>query len=130
MRRSTAYAGPIDRAPRVLVAMLVCGLLSGAPAPCGAQDTPEMLAAMRAAQPPVPEKVPTLDELPPALRAQLPTLRVDMYRWHADAGERFLIVGGRRIAEGGVAGKELWLRQIRADGLVLQFRDTWFFQPR
>jgi general secretion pathway protein B len=114
----------------ILSALLAVGTLFGVPAVGDAQDTPEMLAAMRASMPPVPEQVPTREELSPTERADLPTLRVDMHRWHANPAERFVITGGRRIAEGGVAGQELWLRQIRPDGLVLQFRQTFYLQPR
>lgn len=106
--------------------LLVCLALC-----CGgavAQDTPEMLAAMRASLPPVPEHPPEFDALPPALRQQIPPIRIQGHRWHADPALRFVQIGGRRVTEDGVAGQELWLRQIRADGVVMQFRDTLYIQ--
>jgi hypothetical protein len=109
--------------------MLVATLAIGACLPLAAQDTPEMLAAMRAAMPPVPDEVPTWEELSPELRAQVPTLEIGMHRWHEDPSERFVLIDGRRVAEGEVAGQQLWLREIRRDGIVLQFGDVFFLRP-
>jgi hypothetical protein len=94
-----------------------------------AQDTPEMLAAMRASMPPVPQQVRKFDALPLELRQQIPDLRIEVHRWHADPGERFIKIGGRRIVEDGVAGQDLWLRQIREDAVVMQFRREFFLLP-
>lgn len=109
--------------------MLLATLAIGACLPLAAQDTPEMLAAMRAAMPPVPEVIPAWEELSPELRAQAPVLEIGMHRWHADPAERFVLIGGRRVNEGDVAGQQLWLREIRRDGIVLQFRDVFFLRP-
>lgn len=98
--------------------------------PLTAQDTPEMLAAMRAHLPPVPDEVPERMELPEELRRGIPTVILDVHRWHDDPAQRFVVVDGRRIEEDGVAGMNLWLRRIRKDGVVMQFGDTFFFQPR
>lgn len=88
-----------------------------------------MLAAMRAAMPPLPAQVPHRDELPAGLRARLPALEVGMHRWHEDPRERFVLISGRRVNEGDVAGQQLWLREIRRDGLVLQFGDDFYLHP-
>jgi hypothetical protein len=109
--------------------MILALLAIGALLPAAAQDTPEMLAAMRAAMPPVPETVSLKDELPPEIRAQLPELDIGLHRWHADPNQRFVLIGGRRVDEGEVAGQQLWLRQIRRDGNVLQFGDIFYFLP-
>ena len=98
--------------------------------PAAAQDTPEMLAAMRGHLPPVPEAVPPRGDLPAAVRGDIPAFRIEMHRWHADPAQRFVVIHGRRIEEGGVVDRELWLRAIRADGVVMQFRDRFFLQPR
>lgn len=117
-------------ATHFLRALLAAGVLSGIAMPLSAQDTPEMLAAMRAHLPPVPDEVPERDALPEALRAGLPATVLETHRWHADPAQRFVILRGRRIEEGGVADRDLWLREIRPHGAVFQFRDTFFFQPR
>lgn len=111
--------------PAVALALV---LALGASAEAGAQDTPEMLAAMRAAMTPLPETIPAWDELPADVRAQVPALEIGMHRWHADPAERFVLIGGRRVNEGDVAGQQLWLREIRRDGLVLQFGDSFFLK--
>lgn len=88
-----------------------------------------MLAAMRAAMPAVPEVVPAWDELPAAQRAEIPELKIGMHRWHREPAERYVLIGGRRVGEGDVAGQQLWLREIRQHGIVLQFRGAFFFRP-
>jgi general secretion pathway protein B len=118
------------RATRICArALILVTLALVAPTPAAAQDTPEMLAAMRAAMPPVPDEVPTWEELSPELRAQVPVLEIGMHRWHEDPSERFVLIGGRRVNEGDVAGQQLWLREIRRDGIVLQFGDVFFLRP-
>lgn len=109
-------------------AALLCGLALGHAVPAAAQDTPEMLEAMRSHLPPVPALVPTREQLPDAVRAALPAFRLDVHRWHADPAERYVSIDGRRVGEDGVVGRELWLRRIDPDGVVLQFRDSFFFQ--
>lgn len=110
-------------------AWLALALAGGLP-PLAAQDTPEMLAAMHAHLPPVPAAVPARDDLPSEVRAELPSVVLETHRWHAEPAQRFVILRGRRIEEGGVVDRDLWMRQIREDGVVLQFRDLFFFQPR
>jgi hypothetical protein len=98
--------------------------------PLAAQDTPEMLAAMRAHLPAVPDEVPERAALPEDLSRRIPVVILEVHRWHEDPAQRYVMADGRRIEEDGVAGMNLWLRRIRKDGVVLQFGDTFFFQPR
>lgn len=114
----------------LLRAMLVGAALAGTALPLSAQDTPEMLAAMRAHLAAIPAEIPERDALPETLRAELPVTTLDTHRWHADPSRRFVILRGRRIEEGGVADRDLWLREVRPDGAVFQFRDAFFLQPR
>jgi hypothetical protein len=114
------------RPAATLAIALVLGTATGAVA----QDTPEMLAAMRNHLPPVPAEVPARDALPSELRADIPAFQLEVHRWHADPAQRFVVIHGRRIEEGGVVDRDLWLRVVRADGVVMQFRDAFFFHPR
>ena len=120
---------PIDARRRWASVLLAVALL-GAHAQGRAQDTPEMLAAMRAALPPVPSEVPPWDALPPELRREVPAFTVQAHRWHADPAQALVQINGRRVEKDGVADRELWLREVREDGVVLQFRDQFFFHPR
>ncbi len=132
--RSIACQNPADgarnarRLPRLL-SMLAAALLAVGVGSLGAQDTPEMLAAMRLALLPIPDQVPDFESLPPELRQQIPPISIQGHRWHADPSQRFVQIDGRRVAEDGVAGQELWLRQIRVDSVVMQFRDRVFVYP-
>ena len=89
-----------------------------------------MLEAMRGHLPPLPAEVGGRDALPPALRADVPAFRIEAHRWHQDPSQRFVVIHGRRIAEGDVVDRDLWLREVRVDGVVMQFRDAFFLDPR
>ena len=88
-----------------------------------------MLAAMQAHLPPIPAEVPARDALPAELRAEIPPFQLEVHRWHADPALRFVKIHSRRVEEGGVVDRELWLREIRPDGVVMQFRDAFFLHP-
>lgn len=108
-------------------------------------SSPEPLAEpVQAAPTPVPAVVepaqaaptnaepilPVYTDLPYSLRRDLPVLRFSTYRYHEDQGQRFVVYQERRVAEQGVLGQELWLREIHPDHLVLDFRGTLFTVPR
>ena len=127
MRSDAPWRRPIGAiGARLLATTLVLGMAAQAPA----QDTPEMLAAMQSHLPPVPAEVPARDALAPELREEIPAFRLEVHRWHADPALRFVMIHERRIEEGGVVDRDLWLREVRPDGVVLQFRDAFFFHPR
>lgn len=109
----------------LLAAMVCVHPMTGA-----AQDTPEMLAAMRSHLPPVPAEVPPRSALAAELLVAIPEFRLEVHRWHEDPSRRFVTIHARHIVEGGVVDRDLWVRAIRPDGVVFQFRETFFFQPR
>jgi hypothetical protein len=118
---------PTLPAPRLpLLLLLLLAPLAGAMA----QDTPETLAAMQAMWPPLPAEIPAWESLPAEVRQELAALRIEVHRWHADPAQRFVMVGGRRVDEGGVLGQELWLREIRPESVVVQYRKLIFERAR
>lgn len=119
---------PSPRLPLLLLALTAPLSLAQATVP--ATDTPETLSAMHALLPPLPAEIPSWESLPAELRQELSTLRIEMHRWHEDPAERFVMVGGRRVDEGGVMGQELWLREVRPDGVVVQYRKLIFQRAR
>jgi general secretion pathway protein B len=68
-------------------------------------------------------------ELPFSVRKDLPPLRLNMHVYAADATQRFVILNNSRMAEGD-SQDDLALREIRPDGVVLEFRGQRFFYPR
>lgn len=85
------------------------------------------------AEPPAPaptNDLPLLGDLPYATRQGMPALKVSMQVYHQDPGRRFIIVNGARLQEGGVVGTETWLREIRPNGVVFEFRGERFLLPR
>jgi general secretion pathway protein B len=77
-----------------------------------------------------PSDVPLYYELPFNVRKDLPTLTVSMHVYAAVPAQRFVVVDGERKAEGESIKEGLTLREIRSDGIVLEFRGQKFFYPR
>ena len=74
--------------------------------------------------------LPQWHELPVSVRRDLPPLKLTLLRWHEKPEARFVWLNELRVGEDGVAGQELWVREIRPDGIVIEFRDVHFFYPR
>ena len=101
---------------------------AAAPAPvANANPTPAAPAA--AGAPPAPA-LPLYYELPYDVRKDLPALNLTIHVYAADPAKRFVVVDGERKAEGETLKEGLTLREIRVDGLVLEFRGQRFFYPR
>lgn len=69
-------------------------------------------------------------ELPFNLRHDLPAITLSMHVYASDPAQRFVIINGDRVAEGGSVQDDLILREIRTDGVVMEFRGQRFFYPR
>lgn len=84
-----------------------------------------------AAPPPLPRPdVPTYYDLPFATRKALPALSMSMHVYTADPKQRFIILDGTRLAEGDSTPDNVSLREIRPDGVILEFQGQRFFFPR
>ncbi|MBS0570756.1 MAG: general secretion pathway protein GspB [Proteobacteria bacterium] len=74
--------------------------------------------------------VPAYYELPFATRKALPQLKLSMHVYTADPKQRFVILDGTRMTEGDTTPDNVTLREIRPDGVVLEFQGQRFFFPR
>jgi general secretion pathway protein B len=74
--------------------------------------------------------VPSYYDLPFATRKALPQLRMSMHVYTADPKQRFVILDGTRMVEGDATTDDVTLREIRPDGVVLEFQGQRFFFPR
>ena len=123
------------------------------PAPSPAQPTPQLSEPKpaEAIAPPVPvaevvppatppvvtppavapePALPSVFELDYKLRYELPKMAVSMYVYNAQPQFRFVIIGGKRYAEGELIESKVNITKIRADGLECEFQGTRFFYPR
>jgi general secretion pathway protein B len=105
-----------------------------APPPRGNADTATAPAATGTATPVKPaaagSALPTVWELPFATRKELPAIDLSMHVFAADPKQRFVVIKGERHVEGDEVGQDLVLREIRQDGLVLEYKGQAFFFPR
>ena len=74
--------------------------------------------------------LPTVWDLPFATRKELPAIDLSMHVYSADPKQRFVVIKGDRHVEGDEVGQDLVLREIRPDGLVLEYKGQTFFFPR
>ena len=102
-----------------------------APAPDSAAATsPAPAKAPAAAAPPDASALPTIWELPFATRKDIPALDLSMHVYSSDPKQRFVVIKGDRHVEGDEVASDLVLREIRQDGLVLEYKGQKFFFPR
>ncbi len=73
--------------------------------------------------------IPTVDELAFDLRRDLPDLPITMQVYSSDPTRRFILVDGERKKEGD-AIRDVAVREIRSNGVVLEFRGQRFLLPR
>jgi general secretion pathway protein B len=74
--------------------------------------------------------LPSVWDLPFATRKELPAIDLSMHVYSADPKQRFVVIKGDRHVEGDEVGTDLILREIRQDGLVLDYKGQRFFFPR
>ncbi|HEX5125044.1 MAG TPA: general secretion pathway protein GspB [Rhodanobacteraceae bacterium] len=102
-----------------------------APAPETASATPPPAPAKApAAGAPDAATLPTIWDLPFATRKDIPALELSMHVYSSDPKQRFVVIKGERHVEGDEIASDLTLREIRQDGLVLDFKGQKFFFPR
>lgn len=98
-----------------------------APPPAAPQPAPPPVSAPPAAPvatpspPPAGDRIVSPAELEPALRRELPALKLSMHLWNETPARRFIILDGQRLKEGDVLG-ELLVERIDRDGAVLAWR--------
>ena len=74
--------------------------------------------------------LPTIWELPYSVRKDLPAIDLSMHVYSADPKQRFVVLKGDRHTEGDEVGQDLVLKEIRQDGVVLDYKGQRFFFPR
>jgi general secretion pathway protein B len=74
--------------------------------------------------------LPSIWDLPYSTRKDLPEIDLTMHVYSSDPASRFVVIKGTRHIEGEELGQDLFLREIRQDGLVLEFKGERFFFPR
>jgi general secretion pathway protein B len=102
---------------------------AGQPHPEAGQPHPEAAAPQPAPGTPKLD-VPAYYDLPFATRKALPQLSMSMHVYTADPKQRFVILDGARMVEGDTTTDSVTLREIRPDGVILEFQGQRFFFPR
>ena len=82
--------------------------------------------AAEPAQPPADAELMHYDDLPLSIRREFnrPVLSVHVY--NTDPDKRYAMVNGFRGREGLPVGQELWIHEIRPDGVLMKIQDQFF----
>ena len=117
LARSEAAVSPTRMAPAVVEGPGPA--IANAPPPA-ALTNPAIAPASDSSIPPAlaDELVPPIAILGASERASLPPMKLSMHVWNSEAGKRFAIIDGQRIAEGSLLGSSV-VEEIRRDGVVL-----------
>jgi general secretion pathway protein B len=104
---------------------------AAAPAAAATPSTAAATPAPHAAAPASAEQaLPSVWELPYATRKDIPELAMTMHVYASDPSQRFVVIKGDRHVEGDDLGDGITLKEIRADGMVLEYKGQRFVYPR
>ena len=76
------------------------------------------------------EQAPAINDLPEQVASGLPHVNVDLHVYADAPAERFVVVNGQRLREGGQLREGPTLERITPDGVILSYRGTRFLVPR
>jgi general secretion pathway protein B len=120
-----AARGPVPpRSVRPLGAEASSGEAGAEPALARMPATPVAAAEQRAGA--ATGGLPLFSELPAAATGGLTQLHIDLHVYSTDAAQRFVVINGQRLREGGLLREGPALEQITPDGAVLSLRGTRF----
>jgi general secretion pathway protein B len=91
---------------------------------------PPAAPAATSAKPVATSNAQPYAELPFSVRKSLPELKLSMHVYAADPSHRFVVLNDARLTEGEKTSDEIFVREIRPDGVVLEFQNQRFFYPR
>ncbi|HUO78921.1 MAG TPA: general secretion pathway protein GspB [Steroidobacteraceae bacterium] len=74
--------------------------------------------------------LPTIHQLAPQVTAGLPPLNIDLHVYSGDAAQRFVIINGQRLHEGGQLKEGPTVERITQEGAILNHQGTRFLLPR
>lgn len=103
-------------------------------APVDARPAPPPSATTSAATTPTATAtpsggVPTFNELPYAVRREVPPLALTLHMFSADPERRFAIINGVRVTDGQPIEGGVDVKEIRPNGVLVRYKDTDFLLP-
>jgi general secretion pathway protein B len=74
--------------------------------------------------------LPSIHQLPPQATAGLPVLNIDLHVYSGNPAQRFVIINGQRLHEGGQLKEGPTVDRITQEGAILNHQGTRFLLPR
>jgi len=127
-----AIPSPVAQTQAVAPHLLPAAVLAGPAVPPAASMAPAAAPASAEALRPVPDasgptaRLPTLAELPDALRRELPALALGGAVYAEQAAQRMVIVNGQVFREGDRLNADLQVHEIRLKSVVFSLRGQRF----
>lgn len=73
-----------------------------------------------------PNNLLTFPELPLALQRELPEMNLELLLYNQNPEERRVRISGQSGHEGLPIGREVWIHEIRKDGVVIRYWEGFF----
>jgi len=80
-------------------------------------------------EPPPTTNVPRLNELPPSVRGDFPSVSYDVHVWNENPSRRFVLIGGKRYNQGDRLPGGPVLKEIVPDGVVFDHHGSEVLVP-
>lgn len=98
-------------------------------APATLVATTQPAPATPAGPEPAGDDVPTLHQLPYAVRREIPQLALTLHMFSTDPERRFAIINGVRVTDGQPIEGGIDVKEIRPNGVLVRYKDTDFLLP-
>jgi hypothetical protein len=73
--------------------------------------------------------IPRMEQLPLSVLRDLPELVISVHAYDPDPAKRFVRLNRAKRKAGDRVAKDLWLRNVTPEGVILRYRDTDFILP-
>jgi general secretion pathway protein B len=129
VRPEDDFAARVASARRSLPVQQAAAEPGERPEPAPAADSVRPAGGI-VAQPAATARIPTIDELRLEGLLELPELRIDIHVYSDDPAERFVFINMNKQREKSLLPAGPVVREIRPDGVVLEYRGRAFLLPR
>ncbi len=122
---AATVTGTLSQAPEPAVQALPIQS-PASPAVIAAPAKAEAVTDSAASVPPQEQKIVALEDLPPDIRQEIPTMSISGFSYSEEPHERIVGINDRLLQEGQYLAQGLRLEQIGRDGLVFSYKSYRF----
>lgn len=129
-RVEPGFTERVETARRSLPGQRITAEAASGTGPPAAAAEPSQAGSSTAAPTATAQRIPTIDELRLDGLIELPELRIDIHVYSDDPADRFVFINMNKQREASQLPTGPLVREIRPDGVVLEYRGRVFLLPR